>query len=161
MFFNFKFLKLLNKKGLGTLPKILFSSLLVMFSFYMTPFFINKLNDQSIEYKNNSKAVLAYTLNSKEKGLDGSQNDFNENEISLDLFSYAEKINIPVLCIGWGMQVLNYFYGGKNESKPNLENKFSNNREIIFFSYISIIVYFNNCIIIVTSTISSTHVFIF
>ncbi len=90
MFFNFKFLKLLNKKGLGTLPKILFSSLLVMFSFYLTPFFINKLNDQSIEYKNNSKAVLAYTLNSKEKGLDGSQNDFNENDLLVDIFSLNE-----------------------------------------------------------------------
>ena len=53
-------------------------------------------------------------------------NNFNENEISLDLFSYAEKINIPVLCIGWGMQALNYFYGGKIESKTNLENKSNN-----------------------------------
>lgn len=56
----------------------------------------------------------------------GNKN-FNESEINLDLFSYAEKINIPVLCIGWGMQVLNYFYGGKIESNLNLENKSNNN----------------------------------
>ena len=56
----------------------------------------------------------------------GNKN-FNENEINLDIFSYAEKINIPVLCIGWGMQVLNYYYGGKIESKPKLENKSNKN----------------------------------
>ena len=60
----------------------------------------------------------------------GNKN-FNENEINLDIFSYAEKINIPVLCIGWGMQVLNYYYGGKIESKPKLENK-SNKKHRIF-----------------------------
>jgi gamma-glutamyl-gamma-aminobutyrate hydrolase PuuD len=61
----------------------------------------------------------------------GNKN-FNENEINLDIFSYAEKINIPVLCIGWGMQVLNYYYGGKIESKPKLENKSNNIKHRIF-----------------------------
>ena len=93
---------------------------------------INETSEEYIKLISNHKIKYEIFRNgnnfSKYSGLlfVGNKN-FNENEISLDLFSYAEKINIPVLCIGWGMQVLNYFYGGKNESKPNLENKFSNN----------------------------------
>ena len=81
MFFNFKFLKLLNKKGFRDITKNSFSEFIISYVFFYMTKIINKLNDQSIEYKNNSKAVLAYTLNNKEKRLDGSQNDFNERDL--------------------------------------------------------------------------------
>ena len=81
---NFKFL---NQKGTSALPKIFLSSLLVVSFFYIMPIFINYSKNKSAEYKNNSKAVLAYTLNNKGESLEKDGDVINENDLLIDIFS--------------------------------------------------------------------------
>ena len=84
---NFKFIKFLNQKDLGTLPKILVSSLLTIFLFYSFPVMINYSKNKSSEFKNNSKQVLAYTLNNKGKSIEEGNEILNENDLLRDIFS--------------------------------------------------------------------------
>mgnify|MGYP000229727101 CR=1 FL=1 len=58
--FNLRFF---DQNGLGSIPRIFVSSIAVLFFFYSMPHIINMNN--STEFKNNSKTVLAYTLNNK------------------------------------------------------------------------------------------------
>ena len=64
-----KILKFFDKKNIGSLPRILISSVLVVFFFYSAPLLINFANKDLNSVQNNSKAVLAYTLNKKKMGL--------------------------------------------------------------------------------------------
>ena len=78
--------KIFDQKNLGSIPRILLSSLIVILSFYSIPKLIELKNDYSNEFKNNSKAILAYTL----KNEDGSLEDekiLNENDLLIDIFS--------------------------------------------------------------------------
>ena len=83
----FKFFKTLDQKGFGALPRIFLSSLIVLLFFNITPKTISYLNNKSQEFQNNSKAVLAYTLNNKGKNLEDNNQILNENELLLDIFS--------------------------------------------------------------------------
>ena len=67
---NFRLIRFLNQKGLGTFPKILISSLLIISFFYSMPVMLNYSKNKSIEFKNNSKQVLAYTLNNNGKSIE-------------------------------------------------------------------------------------------
>ena len=84
---KFKFLKFFNLKNFGTLPKIFVSSLSVIFLFYSMPIMINYSKNESSEYVNNSKTVLAYTLKNEEKNLEESSGILNENDLLVDIFS--------------------------------------------------------------------------
>ena len=80
-------LKFFDKKGFGSIFKIFLSSIILVFSFYSIPSFINYSKYKSSEYKNNSKAVLAYTLNNKSNN-NPENNDFlDENDLLRDIFS--------------------------------------------------------------------------
>ncbi len=85
--FSFKFLKSLDQKDLGTLPRIFVSSLLVITFFYSMPFMINYSKNKSNEFKNNSKQVLAYTLNNNGKSIEDGDEVLNENDLLRDIFS--------------------------------------------------------------------------
>jgi len=84
---SFRLFKFFDQRNLGSIPRIFLSSLLVIFFFYSTPYFINFYNKDNLEFQNNSKAVLAYTLNNgpKEKDLDNKVLD--ENDLLVDIFS--------------------------------------------------------------------------
>ncbi len=84
---NFKFMKFLNQKDLGTLPKILISSFLTVFFFYSMPSIIYYSKNKSNEFKNNSKQVLAYTLNNNGKSIEDGDEVLNENDLLRDIFS--------------------------------------------------------------------------
>ena len=84
---DFKFIKFLNQKGLGTLPKIFVSSLLTVSLFYSIPGMINYKKNKSNEFKNNSKQVLAYTLNNNGKSIEEGNEILNENDLLRDIFS--------------------------------------------------------------------------
>ena len=84
---NFKFMKFLNQKDLGTLPKILISSFLTVFFFYSMPSIVNYSKNKSNEFKNNSKQVLAYTLNNNGKSIEDGDEVLNENDLLRDIFS--------------------------------------------------------------------------
>ena len=64
-----KFLRYFDQKKIGSIPRIFISSIMLIFFFYSAPEIINYANKNDNEYKNNSKEVLAYTLNKKKWAL--------------------------------------------------------------------------------------------
>ena len=82
-----KVLKFFDKKNLGSLPRIFISSILVIFFFYSAPLIINFANKDLNSVQNNSKAVLAYTLNKKKNGIEDDEEVLNENDLLRDIFT--------------------------------------------------------------------------
>ena len=74
-------------KNIGTIPRTILSSLLVIFFFYSVPIIINFAEDKNKEFQNNSKAILAYTLNNGEINENNNNKILNENDLLLDIFS--------------------------------------------------------------------------
>ena len=85
--FKFNFKKFFQQKKQRTLPKIFLSSVCVIFLFYLAPIIIDYSKNKSLEYRNNSKTVLAYTLKNEEKNLKEDIEVLNENDLLLDIFS--------------------------------------------------------------------------
>ena len=82
-----KVIKYFDQRNLGSLPRIFLSSLLVLFFFYSTPLIINFTKNKNLEFQNNSKKILAYTLNNKSNN-SAENNDFlDENDLLRDIFS--------------------------------------------------------------------------
>ena len=79
-------LKFFDKKNIGSLPRIFISSILVVFFFYSAPLIINFANKDLNSVQNNSKAVLAYTLNKKKNGV-GDDEILDENDLLRDIFT--------------------------------------------------------------------------
>ena len=87
--FNFLFLKFFDKNGIGSIPRIFLSSLFVISFFYFAPIFLKSFNEDSQEFQNNSKAVLAYTL--KNEGSNpGKKEVLDERDLLIDIFSLNE-----------------------------------------------------------------------
>ena len=84
---NIKVLKYFDQRGIGSLPRVLISSLTVLFFFYSMPLFINFANQKSAEFQNNSKAVLVYTLNNKTNGQENDNEILDERDLLIDIFS--------------------------------------------------------------------------
>ncbi len=84
---KFKFLKTLDQKNLGSLPRIFFSSLVVLFVFYSIPVMINYSSNKSLEFRNNSKTILAYTLNNEGNSPEQVDGTIDENDLLVDIFS--------------------------------------------------------------------------
>ena len=88
--FNSKLFKFFDTNSMGSLPRIFISSLILMFFFYSAPAIINYANQQVLKnkgYQNNSKAILAYTLNKKEKGIETDNDFLDESDLLVDIFS--------------------------------------------------------------------------
>jgi Bax protein len=85
-----KFLKFFDKNEFGSIPRIFISSLILIFFFYSMPIFISFLNKDNLEFQNNSKAVLAYTLNSKNNSSEEKNELLNEKDLLVDIFSLNE-----------------------------------------------------------------------
>ena len=83
---NIKVLKYFDQKNIGSIPRVFLSSLLVMFFFYSMPLFINFANKNN-EFQNNSKKILAYTLNNKDSNIEGDIQVLDENDLIVDIFS--------------------------------------------------------------------------
>ena len=82
-----KVLRFFDKKNIGSLPRIFISSILVVFFFYSAPLIINFANKDLNSVQNNSKAVLAYTLNKKKNGIEDDEEVLNENDLLRDIFT--------------------------------------------------------------------------
>ena len=85
--FNLRFLKFFDQNGLGSIPRIFVSSIAVLFFFYSMPLLIKVVKEKNLEFQNNSKAVLAYTLNNKGSNLESEEQVLNENDLLRDIFS--------------------------------------------------------------------------
>ena len=86
---NLKIFKFFDDRRIGAIPRIFLSSIVVVFSFYHMPSVINFANKQLLEdkeFQNNSKAILAYTLNKKE-GVESDGGGLNEKDLLIDIFS--------------------------------------------------------------------------
>jgi Bax protein len=86
---NLKIFKFFDDKRIGSIPRILIASIFVVFSFYSLPLISNYTKKNFMitnEFQNNSKSILAYTLNKKNDGT-YSDNELNEKDLLIDIFS--------------------------------------------------------------------------
>ena len=83
---NLKVMRYFDKKNVGSIPRIFLSSLMVIFFFSSMPQIINFFNSEKNEFQNNSKAILAYTLNNKDNKINNDGN-LDENDLLVDIFS--------------------------------------------------------------------------
>ena len=82
-----KVFKYFDQKQIGSLPRIFITSLLVIFFFYSMPLILDFANNKDNAFKNNSKAVLAYTLNNGPGSNEGNGKILNEKDLLVDIFS--------------------------------------------------------------------------
>ena len=81
--------KFFDDRRIGSIPRILIVSLLTIFSFYSLPLIIDFTEKNllvSEEFQNNSKSILAYTLNKKNNEILENDN-LNEKDLLIDIFS--------------------------------------------------------------------------
>ena len=86
---NLKIFKFFDDRRIGSLPRILIASIFIIFSFYSLPLISNYTKKNFMitnEFQNNSKSILAYTLNKKNEGT-FSDNELNEKDLLIDIFS--------------------------------------------------------------------------
>ena len=91
---SFNIIPFFNSRNLGSIPKIFLSSLIVIFSFYSLPILISFTNNKILnsgEFQNNSKAVLAYTLNQKNNSNINSNQKLDERDLLIDIYSLNEQ----------------------------------------------------------------------
>jgi Bax protein len=83
---------LFEYKSRNNLLKIFFSSFLTISFFYIAPIFINfaDKNFYTKEYTNNSKKILAYTLNKEDKNKKEIET-LNEEEVLVDIYSLNNR----------------------------------------------------------------------
>ena len=86
---NLKIFKFFDDKRIGSIPRILIASIFVVFSFYSLPLILNYTKKNFMitnEFQNNSKSILAYTLNKKNEET-YSDNELDEKDLLIDIFS--------------------------------------------------------------------------
>ena len=87
---NLKIFKFFDQRRIGAIPRVFISSFVIVTFFYMIPIFINYGNENLFsqkEFKNESKAILAYTLNKKNNGSNSDNELLNEEDLLFDIFS--------------------------------------------------------------------------
>ena len=87
---NLKILRVFDQNDLGSIPRILISSLLVILFFYVLPIATDFTNNQILknnEYQNNSKKILAYTLNNGSSSSEDGYKNLDERDLLVDIFS--------------------------------------------------------------------------
>ena len=83
-----KFLKVLDQRSLKPFYKIFLSSLLIISFFYLMPIAINYSKNKTFVFENNSKQILAYTLNNGGNNLENNEESYlDENDLLKDIFS--------------------------------------------------------------------------
>ena len=91
---NIRVLKTLDENNLGSIARVLLSSFVIIFIFYSLPLIINFTNEQVLntrEFKNNSKTILAYTLDKSKNENLADGNDYDERDLLVDIYSLNEK----------------------------------------------------------------------
>ncbi len=89
---SIKVLKKLDDNNLGSIARIFLSSFIIIFAFYSLPLMINFTNNKILntkEFKNNSKVILAYTLD-KENNLNPDES-YDESDLLVDIYSLNNK----------------------------------------------------------------------
>ena len=83
----------IDNNNLGSLARTLLGSFVVIFIFYSLPLLINFTNNNILttEFRNNSKTVLAYTLDKKKNGTLDANENFDERDLLVDIYTLNEK----------------------------------------------------------------------
>ena len=81
------FIKCFDQNKIGSLHRIFIVSLFVISFFYSAPLIIEFANKVDKEFQNNSKTILAYTLNNKKLPNENIENTFDESDLLVDIFS--------------------------------------------------------------------------
>ena len=82
-----KILSFIDQKKIDSIPRIFLRPLCVIFFFYSMQLFIKFTKNKNLEFQNNSKAILAYTLNNGPVTNGGKNEILNEKDLLLDIFS--------------------------------------------------------------------------
>ena len=85
--------KVFDENNLNSLPRIILSSVIVILFFYSLPIVINFTSNKiesSAGIQNNSKAILAYTLNKRPSNSPNFQT-FNEDDLLIDIYSLNDQ----------------------------------------------------------------------
>ena len=85
--------RVFDENNLSSLPRIILSSILVILFFYSLPIVVNFTSDKiesSAGIQNNSKAILAYTLNKKSSNSSNAQT-LNEDDLLIDIYSLNDQ----------------------------------------------------------------------
>ena len=82
-----KIIKYFDQRNLGSLPRTFLSSLLVLFFFYSMPLIVNFTKNKNLEFQNNSKKILAYTLSNGGNNENSINQDLDESDLLRDIFS--------------------------------------------------------------------------
>tara|TARA_B100000900_G_scaffold242646_1_gene206336 strand:- start:5 stop:331 length:327 start_codon:yes stop_codon:yes gene_type:complete len=91
---KYRVLKTLDENNLGSLARTILSSFIIVFSFYALPLIANFANDKilnSQEFRNNSKTVLAYTLDKQNSNTLDNNEEYDERDLLVDIYSLNEK----------------------------------------------------------------------
>ena len=91
---KYKVLKTLDDNNMGSIARILLSSFVVVFAFYSLPLIANFTNEKFLntkEFRNNSKTVLAYTLDKQNNEILDSDEKYDERDLLVDIYSLNEK----------------------------------------------------------------------
>ena len=91
---NIRVFKVINDNNLGSIARAFLSSLILIFFFYSLPIMINFTNDRILntnEFRNNSKIILAYTLDKKNNGNLNDNETYDESDLLVDIYSLNEQ----------------------------------------------------------------------
>ena len=91
---KYKVLKTLDDNNMGSIARTLLSSFIVVFVFYSLPLIANFTNEKILntkEFRNNSKTVLAYTLDKQNNETLDSDEKYDERDLLVDIYSLNEK----------------------------------------------------------------------
>tara|TARA_B100001057_G_C22736871_1_gene906164 strand:- start:147 stop:1229 length:1083 start_codon:yes stop_codon:yes gene_type:complete len=90
---DLKVLKIIDDNNLGSILRTLLCSFVVIFIFFSAPLLIKFTNNNILntkEFQNNSKAILAYTLNKKTNRANDDYESLDERDLLIDIFSLNE-----------------------------------------------------------------------
>ena len=89
-----KVLETIDNNNLGSIARTFLSSIVVIFIFYSLPLVIDFANHNILntkEFRNNSKTVLAYTLDKKKSGSLDINEEFDERDLLVDIYTLNDK----------------------------------------------------------------------
>ena len=91
---NIKVFKILDDNNLGSIARTLLSSFIIILIFYSLPLIVNFTNDKLLntkEFRNNSKTILAYTLDKKTNRNSDNDEEYDERDLLVDIYSLNDK----------------------------------------------------------------------
>ena len=91
---KYKIIETIDNNNLGSLSRTFLGSIIVVSLFYVLPLMINFANDNILitkEFKNNSKQVLAYTLDKKTNNTLDENEIFDERDLLVDIYNLNEN----------------------------------------------------------------------